>query len=286
MKFQNLLEYINDHKARTQHLHGWEVVHSKHGKYDHLERHGGELPGGDHEFVGKVVKKIAGLKNPRSGEFMYHSKKHDQAALMNVDHENKQLRVITVLPKGRSYPRPGTQKIMMEGVERDIECVILHDTEFDEAFDQFVTEEFGVGLDEVLESTVLGAGMSKEAKARDVEQSDREYIARRQQREADAEKPLYERTSKEHHTKFANAHKAALEKATDRETKSLHTRGMNLHLKAVSARNPHMSELANNFSKAVKNGEAGVPGIDNVPKHIKDDEMNRRYSSPGAKFRK
>lgn len=153
MKFQNLLEYINDHKARTQHLHGWEVVHSKHGKYDHLERHGGELPGGDHEFVGKVVKKIAGLKNPRSGEFMYHSKKHDQAALMNVDHEKKQLRVITVLPKGRSHPRPGTQKIMMEGVERDLECVVLHDTEFDEAFDQFVTEEFGMNLDEVLEES-------------------------------------------------------------------------------------------------------------------------------------
>lgn len=186
MKFSTLLEYIDDHKSRTHTINGWEVVKTKHGVEREHERHGGELPGGHHEFMHKVIKKISGVKNPRSGEFMYHSMKHNQAAVLNVDHEKKQLRVITVLPKGKSIPKPGTQKFMIEGVEQDIECVVLYDTEFDEAFDQFVTEEFGMNLEEVLsESSILGAGMSKEAKARDIEQSDREYIAQRQKRDAE-----------------------------------------------------------------------------------------------------
>jgi len=151
MKFQSLLEYINDHKSRTDTIHGWEVVKTKHGQDRENERHAGELPGGHHEFMHKVIKKISGVKNPRSGEFMYHSAKHNQAAVLNVDHEKKQLRVITVLPKGRTMPKPGTQKFMVEGVEQELECIVLHDTEFDEAMDQFVTEELGVGLDEVLE---------------------------------------------------------------------------------------------------------------------------------------
>lgn len=150
MKFQSLLEYINDHKARTDTIHGWEVVKTKHGQEREHERHGGELPGGHHEFMHKVIKKISGVKNPRSGEFMYHSAKHNQAAVLNVDHEKKQLRVITVLPKGKTIPKPGTQKFMVEGVEQELECIVLHDTEFDESMDQFVTEELGMCLDDVL----------------------------------------------------------------------------------------------------------------------------------------
>jgi hypothetical protein len=248
MKFQSLLEYINDHKSRTDTIHGWEVVKTKHGQDRENERHAGELPGGHHEFMHKVIKKISGVKNPRSGEFMYHSAKHNQAAVLNVDHEKKQLRVITVLPKGRTTPKPGTQKFMVEGVEQELECIVLHDTEFDEAMDQFVTEELGMSLDDVLDESVV--------------------------------------SSKEHHEKFAASHKAAMERAKDEINKSLHTRGMNLHLKAAAANNAASSERANEFTQSVRNGTAGVPGMDNVPKHIKDDEMNRRYSSPGAKFRK
>jgi hypothetical protein len=150
MEYTSLLEYVNDHKDRTDTIHGWSVVKTKHGLEREHERHGGELPGGHHEFMHKVIKKISGVKNPRSGEFMYHSMKHNQAAVLNVDHEKKQLRVITVLPKGRTVPKAGTQKFMIEGVEQVIETFVLYDTEFDEAMDQFVTEELGVGLDEVL----------------------------------------------------------------------------------------------------------------------------------------
>lgn len=149
MNYSNLLEYINDHESRTDTIHGWSVVKTKHGQEREHERHGGELPGGHHEFMHKVIKKISGVKNPRSGEFMYHSMKHNQAAVLNVDHEKKQLRVITVLPKGKSTPKHGTQKFMIEGVEQDIECVILHDTEFDEAFEHLL-EELNLTLDDVI----------------------------------------------------------------------------------------------------------------------------------------
>ena len=157
MNYLNLLEYINDHKSRTDTIHGWEVVKTKHGHEREHERHGGELPGGHHEFMHKVIKKISGVKNPRSGEFMYHSAKHNQAAVLNVDHEKKQLRVITVLPKGKSTPKPGTQKFMIEGVEQDIEVVILEDTEFDELFEEFLRES-NISINELYENTKLDNG--------------------------------------------------------------------------------------------------------------------------------
>ena len=136
MKFSQLLEYINDHKDRTETINGWEVVKTKHGSDRAHERHNGELPGGHHDFMHKVIKKVSGVKNPRSGEFMYHSAKHNQAAVLNVDHVNKQLRVITVLPKGKSIPKPGTQKFMIEGLVHDIEVVMLEDTDYDEAMER------------------------------------------------------------------------------------------------------------------------------------------------------
>lgn len=150
MKYTTLVEYIDDHKSRTSTINGWEVVRTKHGVEREHERHGGDLPGGHHDFMHKVTKKIDSVKTPKSGEYMYHSMKHNQAAVLNVDHEKKQLRVITVLPHGKSIPKPGTRKVMIEGVEQDVECVVLYDTEFDEAFDQFVTEEMGMSLDDVL----------------------------------------------------------------------------------------------------------------------------------------
>lgn len=45
-------------------------------------------------------------------------------------------------------------------------------------YEEFAAKAFGVK-----EASVLGQGMSKQARAADVEQSDREYIAQRQQRE-------------------------------------------------------------------------------------------------------
>ena len=134
MKYKQLIEKIEgvrtsystpSHSERTSNIHGWEVVKTSHGHDREQERHGGQLPGGHEEFIKKVIEKNKSFRNPKSGEYMYHSAKHNQAAVLNVDHEKKQLRVITVLPKGKTFPKPGTKKIMVESLGKEYDVIIL-----------------------------------------------------------------------------------------------------------------------------------------------------------------
>lgn len=139
MRFKELLEKIEGvrtsyfstpkHNERTSKIDGWEVVKTSHGYEREQERHDGQLPGGHEEFMKKVIAKNRSFKNPRSGEYMYHSAKHNQAAILNVDHGKKQLRVITVLPRGRTLPKVGTKKIMIEALDKEIPVIFLDDEE-------------------------------------------------------------------------------------------------------------------------------------------------------------
>lgn len=61
------------------------------------------------------------LKNPKNGEFYYHSKKHNQGAFLYVHHSPKQIRVKTILPTGNTkLAQAGDKKIVLEGVEYDV----------------------------------------------------------------------------------------------------------------------------------------------------------------------
>lgn len=62
------------------------------------------------------LMKTSGAK---SGDYIFHSKSLDQAYVAAVDTRRKTFRIITVLPKGRSNPKPGTERLMVEGVEID-----------------------------------------------------------------------------------------------------------------------------------------------------------------------
>lgn len=56
---------------------------------------------------------------------MFTSRKKNQSYVGNVDHDKKQLRIITVLPKGRHDPKAGTKKYTVEGVEVELEEIIV-----------------------------------------------------------------------------------------------------------------------------------------------------------------
>lgn len=62
-------------------------------------------------------------KDAKSGDYIFHSKSLDQAYVAAVDVRRKTFKIVTVLPKGRSNPKPGTERMMVEGVE--IEAVFI-----------------------------------------------------------------------------------------------------------------------------------------------------------------
>lgn len=74
------------------------------------------------DFHRRVYDKLEKMK-PIDGEFIFFSKKYQQAYVAAVDFESKSVRVITVLPKGRSNPKPGTVRMIIEGVERTLEYI-------------------------------------------------------------------------------------------------------------------------------------------------------------------
>lgn len=73
----------------------------------------------------KVHDHVYNDQNKTNGEHLFHSKSQDQSYVANVDHKNKEIRVITVLPKGKHNPKEGTKKYTMEGFEVELIYVEL-----------------------------------------------------------------------------------------------------------------------------------------------------------------
>lgn len=129
-------------KEQIHKVGDWETTKTDHAVERADQRSGGDLPGGHHDFMHKVVKHVSNVKNPRNGEFYYHSKKHDQGAFLYVHHNPKQIRVKTILPKGKSHmTQAGDKMFMVEGSSLE-NCVLLNDDDFDLAFEQFVMENY------------------------------------------------------------------------------------------------------------------------------------------------
>jgi hypothetical protein len=113
-------EYINersDHNNRIRVISGWSVVMTLHGVDRDKERMNSLDDDKWNMFFERVVKKIEGFKVASSGEYLYSSMGLKINAVLNVDIEKKQIRVITVLPPNRAIPKPGTKKILVEGIE-------------------------------------------------------------------------------------------------------------------------------------------------------------------------
>lgn len=58
--------------------------------------------------------KSSGGAKVADGEYLFFSKSADQAYVAAVNSRQKQIRIVTVLPKGRSFPKPGTDKMIVE----------------------------------------------------------------------------------------------------------------------------------------------------------------------------
>ena len=106
---ENLASQYLDHPKHGR----WQVVNTKHGQ-ERVGSRTADVSSQDWEkFHDRVVDKIYG-RNVQDGEHLFHHPKSNIAAVVNVDRAKKQLRYITVLPHGKSTPRQGTKKFVME----------------------------------------------------------------------------------------------------------------------------------------------------------------------------
>ena len=117
LTFSQYLNERSDHNNRIRVIAGWNVVMTLHGVDRDKERMNTLDDDKWNTFFERVIKKVEGFKVATSGEYLYSSMGLKINAVLNVDVEKKQLRVNTVLPPNRAITKPGTKKILIEGVE-------------------------------------------------------------------------------------------------------------------------------------------------------------------------
>jgi hypothetical protein len=100
----------NNHGGRAEYHYGWEVVHTTHGK-DRMT--GGRsstlaLPGkfdnhhdNNKDFTHRMIRGIHHRRLNQESEVRFRSREHDQTVVTNVHPDKKQIRIMTILPKGR-----------------------------------------------------------------------------------------------------------------------------------------------------------------------------------------
>lgn len=111
--------YAPGARAAVSTVDGWEIVKSGHGSDREGERNAGGIV--DNLTV-RVVKRLNQLvmKITRSGEYLFFSKSLNRGAVFNVDIAAKQLRIVTVLPAGKAFAKPGTKQVIIEGVQYEV----------------------------------------------------------------------------------------------------------------------------------------------------------------------
>ena len=74
-----------------------------------------------------VIERIESFTRPiKTGYYVFYSKSYNQVYVVDLNADNKRIRIITVLPQGRSRPQDGTTRIMVEGIEiEDYEIVFV-----------------------------------------------------------------------------------------------------------------------------------------------------------------
>lgn len=102
-----------------------DVVASHHAAARVVQRHPESKPDDWHQFSKNVVSYLKTKGTTPSKEVLIKSKSLGHSVIANVQYngDKKQIRYVTVLPKGKNSAQIGTQKIMVESVLVELEVV-------------------------------------------------------------------------------------------------------------------------------------------------------------------
>jgi hypothetical protein len=99
-------------------LYYWKkkwILNTKHGIERIIQR--SRLSIQELKFLFKnAIEKFTKLKAKAGAEFLFYSKSLKQGFISVVERDGN-LKLITFLPRGKSFPKPGTKKMVIEGVE-------------------------------------------------------------------------------------------------------------------------------------------------------------------------
>jgi hypothetical protein len=111
--------YVPGARAAVSTVDGWELIKSGHGGDREGERNAGGVLD---ELTTRIIKRLNQIvmKITRSGEYLFFSKSLNRGAVCNVDTAAKQLRIVTVLPAGKDFAKPGTKQVIIEGVQYEM----------------------------------------------------------------------------------------------------------------------------------------------------------------------
>lgn len=119
-------EYLTEVKTRSR-IRDWVVQLSKHA-VERINQRREDLSQQDWKTVYReIVNKVE--ENNLSGEILFYSKKFKQGLVVAVNAVKNMIKVITTLPKGKQFAKPGTEKVIVEG--RVFEQVIYLDDDED-----------------------------------------------------------------------------------------------------------------------------------------------------------
>lgn len=108
-------QFLQEQSVHTQ--NGWEILITNHAELRNAQRTNGISDEQWTKFGDSVITRCERSADIRNGEYLFVSKSLNQAVVFNVDKKVKQLRYITILPRGKQIPKQGTSKIMVESVE-------------------------------------------------------------------------------------------------------------------------------------------------------------------------
>ncbi len=93
------------------------------------EEHWHQLHDKVHAVLNDRTKQVTDSKMPskiKDGEVVFYSRKQKQGYIGNVNHANKELRIVTVLPKEHSKAvKPNDQRIVLDFVEEFLDIIYL-----------------------------------------------------------------------------------------------------------------------------------------------------------------
>lgn len=111
-----------------------------------------------HKRMVNTIGKVTDIPNDYETEIIFYSKSLNQAYVVAHDPEKSELRIMTVLPRGKQFAKPGTKKIMMES---PIEVFYLELNEDDDnhVFESCVMSEEEIRSYAAMRGDALGLSM-------------------------------------------------------------------------------------------------------------------------------
>lgn len=111
-----------------------------------------------HKRMVAALEKVTDIPTKRETEVIFYSKSLNQAYVVAHDPEKSELRIMTVLPRGKQIAKPGTKKIMMES-PIDVFYLELNEDDGSHVFESCVMSEEEIRSYAAMRGDALGLSM-------------------------------------------------------------------------------------------------------------------------------